>query len=54
MLGFDTIKTRVLYLDFELDEEEQARRAYQVAAGEGYANPPEGFFKLSGARYLGF
>jgi hypothetical protein len=25
-LGFDTVKTNVLYLDFELDEEEQSRR----------------------------
>ena len=50
-LGFDTVKTRVLYLDFELDEEEQSRRAYQVAAGDGYTEPPEGFFYLSGAGY---
>ena len=48
-LGFDTVKTNVLYLDFELDEEEQSRRAYQVAAGDGYTQPPEGFFYLSAA-----
>lgn len=50
-LGFDTVKTRVLYLDFELDEEEQSRRAYQVASGAGHTKPPEGFFYLSGAGY---
>jgi hypothetical protein len=50
-LGFDTIKTDVLYLDFELDEEEQSRRAYQVAAGVGYEELPEGCFYLSAAGY---
>jgi len=50
-LGFDTVKTNVLYLDFELDEEEQSRRAYQVAAGMSYTEPPDGFFYLSGAGY---
>jgi len=50
-LGFNTVKTNVLYLDFELDEEEQSRRAYDVAAGRGYTKPPAGFFYLSGAGY---
>ena len=35
---------RVLYLDWELDREEQARRAYRVAAGLGYDFPAAGFF----------
>ncbi len=50
-LGFDTVQTNVLYLDFELDEYEQSRRAYEVAAGMGYEGPPEGFFYISGAGY---
>lgn len=50
-LGFNTTKTNVLYLDFELDEDEQSRRAYEVAAGMGYSEPPEGFFYISGAGY---
>lgn len=50
-LGFDTVKTKVLYLDFELDQEEQTRRAYEIAAGDGYAKPPTGFYYLPGAGY---
>ena len=50
-LGFNTTRTNVLYLDFELDEDEQSRRAYEVAAGMGYSEPPEGFFYISGAGY---
>jgi hypothetical protein len=50
-LGFETVKTRVLYLDFELDKEEQTRRAYEVATGEGYTEPLEGMFYRSGAGY---
>lgn len=50
-LGFDTVRTRVLYLDFELDAEEQTRRAYQVATGDGYTEPPEGFFYLPAADF---
>ncbi len=50
-MGFVTTRTNVLYLDFELDEIEQTRRAYDVAAGQGYEAPPDGFFYLSGAGY---
>lgn len=50
-LGFDTVQTNVLYLDFELDGEEQSRRAYDIAAGMGYEGPPEGFYYLSAAGY---
>lgn len=49
--GFTTVKTKVLYLDFELDEDEQSRRAYDVAAGMGFEEPPEGFYYLSAAGY---
>jgi hypothetical protein len=38
----------VIYLDFELDEEEQARRVYQLAEGEG-VDVPQDFYYLSGA-----
>jgi hypothetical protein len=34
----------VLYLDWELDQDEQTRRAYRVAAGLGYPQPPPGLF----------
>jgi hypothetical protein len=39
----------VIYLDFELDQEEQARRIYQLAEGAGLDKPPERFYYLSGA-----
>ena len=39
----------VIYLDFELDLEEQVRRIYQLAEGVGLEKPPEGFYYLSGA-----
>jgi DNA-binding transcriptional ArsR family regulator len=38
----------VVYLDFELDLEEQARRVYQLAEGVGLDAPPKGFYYLSG------
>ncbi len=50
-LGFDTVNTNVLYLDFELDEDEQSRRAYQVAAGMGYGELPDNCFYISGTGY---
>jgi AAA domain-containing protein/primase/DNA polymerase family protein len=39
----------VIYLDFELDREEQARRVYQLSEGAGMDRPPERFYYLSGA-----
>jgi hypothetical protein len=39
----------VIYLDFELDLQEQARRAYQLAEGLGLDRPPENLHYLSGA-----
>lgn len=39
----------VIYLDFELDLEEQSRRVYQLAEGAGLDKPPEAFYYLSGA-----
>ena len=43
----------VLYLDWELDEEEQVRRAYQVAAGLGRSSPAEGLHYCEMALPLG-
>ena len=37
-------KGNVLYVDAELDVEEQARRAYAVARGLGLERPPEGLY----------
>lgn len=39
----------VLYLDFELDEEEQARRGHEVAHGMGYTEPPTDIHYLCAA-----
>jgi hypothetical protein len=39
----------VVYLDFELDLEEQSRRVYQLTEGEGLEKPPDDFYYLSGA-----
>jgi len=39
----------VLYLDFELDAEEMARRVWQVCQGAGFAEPPPDLFYLSAA-----
>ena len=36
----------VLYVDFELDVEEQVRRAYQLARGLGLEKPPDDLFYL--------
>lgn len=44
LLGRQVRQGRVLYLDWELDVEEQARRAYRVAAGVGYSSPAPGLF----------
>ena len=38
-----------LYVDFELDEEEQSRRALQLARGEGHEGPPEDLYYLCAA-----
>jgi CRP-like cAMP-binding protein len=38
---------RVLYLDFELDTEEQARRVHQLCQGAGLEKPPEDLLYMS-------
>src|SRR5919112_4298180 len=37
----------VLYMDFELDSEEQARRVYQLCRGKGLDTPPEDLLYMS-------
>ncbi len=46
MLGMFLPKGPVLYLDFELDTEEQSRRAYRIARGLGLEKPPKNLFHL--------
>jgi RecA-family ATPase len=46
-LGKGVQQGNALYVDFELDEAEQARRAYKVARGLGLEKPPEGLFYFS-------
>ena len=41
----------VLYLDFELDSEEQARRVYQLCRGKGMEKPPEDLLYMSAVGY---
>jgi hypothetical protein len=46
-LGRRAESGRVLYLDFELDAEEQARRVHQLCHGVGLAKPPEDLLYMS-------
>lgn len=46
-LGRDVENGPVLYLDFELDAEEQARRVHQLCRGAGLAEPPDGLLYMS-------
>ena len=50
-LGREVHQGQALYLDFELDEVEQGRRAHQLARGVGLERPPEDLLYLSA---LGF
>jgi hypothetical protein len=47
-LGRKVENCPVLYVDFELDDVEQRRRAYQVARGVYLANPPHDLLYVSG------
>ena len=40
-------KVACLFVDFELDEREQRRRAFEVAAGDGLSAPPSNLYYLS-------
>src|ERR687889_1849478 len=46
-LGREVESCPVLYVDFELDSEEQARRVYQLCGGQGLDKPPEGLLYMS-------
>jgi RecA-family ATPase len=46
-LGRRVENGRVLYLDFELDAEEQARRVHQLCNGMGLEKPPEDLLYMS-------
>jgi hypothetical protein len=46
-LGRRVENGRVLYLDFELDAEEQARRVHQLCRGMGLVKPPEDLLYMS-------
>jgi len=46
-LGRRVENGRVLYLDFELDAEEQARRVHQLCHGAGLEQPPEDLLYMS-------
>jgi hypothetical protein len=48
-MGFNVKTVPVLYLDFELDADEQHRRALDLAAGLGLEGIPENFYYLSAA-----
>jgi AAA domain len=46
-LGREVEGCSVLYMDFELDSEEQARRVYQLCRGQGLDTPPEDLLYMS-------
>jgi hypothetical protein len=48
-MGFQVKTVPVLYLDFELDADEQHRRALDLAVGMGLSDIPENFYYLSAA-----
>ena len=47
-LGREVYNCPVLYADFELDADEQRRRAYQIACGVGLDRPPHDLLYVSG------
>jgi hypothetical protein len=50
-LGREVENRPVLYLDFELDAEEQVRRVYQLCRGAGLAAPPDDLLYMSALGY---
>jgi len=46
-LGREVESCSVLFMDFELDSEEQARRVYQLCRGQGLNTPPEDLLYMS-------
>src|SRR5215218_9074491 len=50
-LGRKVENCPVLYVDFELDAEEQARRVHQLCRGQDLSEPPDGLFYMSALGY---
>jgi hypothetical protein len=50
-LGRDVENAPVLYVDFELDLEEQSRRVHQVCRGQGLDSPPDDLLYMSALGY---
>lgn len=50
-LGKTVEKSRVLYVDFELDAGEQSRRVHQLCQGAGLSGPPEDLLYMSALGY---
>jgi hypothetical protein len=50
-LGREVESCPVLYVDFELDSEEQARRVHQLCRGQGLDTPPENLLYMSALGY---
>jgi hypothetical protein len=50
-LGREVETCPVLYVDFELDAEEQARRVHQLCRGQGLSEPPDGLLYMSALGY---
>jgi hypothetical protein len=46
-LGREVESCKVLFIDFELDSEEQARRVYQLCRGQGLDTPPKDLLYMS-------
>jgi RecA-family ATPase/DNA-binding transcriptional ArsR family regulator len=46
-LNRETVAGLVVYIDFELNQTEQARRAYKVARGFGLTRPPDNLYYLA-------
>jgi RecA-family ATPase len=46
-LGREVVSCPVLFMDFELDAEEQARRVHQLCRGQGLDTPPEDLLYMS-------
>jgi hypothetical protein len=50
-MGREVENSPVLYVDFELDVEEQARRVHQVCRGQGVGAPPDDLLYMSALGY---
>lgn len=51
-LGHELPKGHVLYLDWELSQDEQLRRAYKISRGMGYSRPSKRFHYLTPEHFV--